>query len=939
MGAITSALERRRAAAKRRRAGWFAIVTSLLFCVRAFAEGPAKPGPAIAVWALESELTVGERRLLFAAATLSNVEAERCTSVGGGCNLALVVGPRRDWRADLITAVRKVAAAGGWKAALLPTLGPVGSLLETRPAWLADFAKELAAAAKEPAARTPEAKTPAAGGARAKGACDFLKQRERSRLPFDDAMEKCVNSLPGVQSGVFKKEELKEYFFLVVDNPSGPVRLVTDGKRPEVFSVDGAHVLPGGRLFTLVRANTRAVVRVESPSHLDVPLIGEVSVRDGEYYDASSSVPRCLAVDLPLAPTGGQHVFVNGVIVGSSDAVVDVPEPRTGAIDVSVVQAGAGGTDPIVLSSVEVTRAAFAGGGCHHVKLDLTPPDRERGGVAVVSVLASEPCRARGFDDAEVRRRAEAMLERIGQRVKSAQRWAATARQLGDLLRDLNQGQAVGAPRGRFDSQELTATGAAEFARQGFGSLLAVELGCYGQKSGEKERYSVQVHRLDLSKLAGPRDALTGLDLSQALRKESEAVSGDGQLDRAFVAAFSKLFDAPYAAFEQTEGPRAFKSSVYERVSVYVPTPDADSGPKRSREPIVRGARLEAYALSALEAYVCEGGDEQLQRGGYRGARHFWARRDRGSVAERQATLNLTSEIETANSIEWYPHRPGTYLLRFELSGGRPRASGGSGRPPRARGGAAAEGEAADAVEGRAVAYACVKVANHPRLAFADLGYLRGLSWTPAPDARDSSLSYGRFVAGLLFRPGEASFLSVGFAAGYANAVHSLAAPTAWELSPDAAGTPAEYDISGRASVSWTRQSILLGPALSLQVSAIPCLLARQSCSPFWRGFDLVARMTPVFDVGRIFPGGSTSGLPRFFSNTGGLDLDLSLLADVGVRWRVGERSSLFASFSGALLGWDDFVLGGRVQTNEQGSVTYDARVTAGGAFGATWGF
>jgi hypothetical protein len=617
--------------------------------------------------------------------------------------------------------------------------------------------------------------------------------------------------------------------------------------------------------------------------------------RKAHRHSVQPTAPSCLELDIRPEPDPTRIVFLDGHRVDATVLEVDESADTEGWTDHELTVLRRSGKGFSVLARSTIPRATLrAATGCHTVRYDFTPHDAAKD-IAIARVKASASCQAVGLDDDDVRQYAEAVIKRTGIQLKDPKLLEEATGRIVDLQRELSE-NAVGASRGRMESTQALVEAAAEFGRQGFHSLLMVELSCPG-RVGAPARYAVRAYRADLQKLLRPRDPATGLDLRDVWKSESSSIRPDELLTSAFVGAIMPLLGLPYVRFEESRNERILQEFIQERISIYVPPEMLP--PRRHANWRIR---LEAQRLIPAKEYMCDPQSRASVPHSIFAA--SFDRHDKEVMDESAVVLaGAGSELRW---VPWNPRASGMHLLRITL-----------------------ENTADPNVRGAKEAFSCVNVVENPNHVWLDLTYARGILTHPAADARAGSLGYGLLMGGLSRQVSQGFVFGAGL--GYANAVHSASAPPSWEVGG------AEYDANGTVSLHWTRQSILFGPTIAYRFPATACHLPI-ACTRVPRAFDLLVRGVFAFDVGVIDRAGIGANVPEFLEPAEGLDLDVSSFFQVGVETHPTPNSALYATFTLGWVGWDDFVMGGKRQTPAQRAVTYDSWVVIGGTVGAMWG-
>lgn len=796
-----------------------------------------------------------------------------------------------DWRKTLQSVTKRLGTQGGWKAGILADLLPRGLLDDARAR---DVASKLATQMPKP---QEQAVKPPKGKAQP---CASVREGEVSFSSVDRECHKLI----GLDAALSNTHELLQ----VKTTDARRIDLITVGAETRIQTFDGDgpigrledHKVASDRYFFLVPLRSAVTLRVFGPGKR-VPIVRTFGGNE-LFVTVRARGPLCLLFDMRPVADPKRVVLVNGQDLGDtssievSDEHLDHGEPP--AVMILAPSPKANGQYRR-LESRSIPWANLTAGKCYTIPLDLTHP----GGVAVIGADAHSGCAAQGVTNTKLRADAEAILEQLGEKPRKMADWRNAVKNFGDSISPLRSDRRLGGPVGRLDSSESLLTNAEEFARQGFSALFSLELSCRGASSSTAE-FTLHATRLDVVSLAEPADAVSGRDVDQDLRPVSESVSGEGELEGLMIRVLSRLQGKPYVWTQPDARLRRLQGSASERVSLYVPA-DRVSQAKVT-------VSLDAHKLLPQEEYVCRSSDGSARLSTQEVALMFWKGRGR-TRAHHQEALTVSPGTESTSTVYWNPYGSGLYLLRLEA------ATGDKIRP---------------------TTFRCVEVKNQNTYIWVDLSYQRGLGPTPARAARNDTLGYGRLLGGMALATDYDGNFNFGFAAGYGNAVHSRNTPSAWEVEPASGVMPAVPHTPLRLPLNWTRQSLLFGPSISVRWSSPICAVFwGWSCTRAMRSFDLVARALPLVDVGVVDASGIDPQLRRFLDGREGLDLDLSASLEAGVMIHFGGVMSISIQGTLGVLGWDDFALGGREQSEAQSSITYDAHWVAGGSMGVTWGY
>jgi hypothetical protein len=840
---------------------------------------------------------MAERTLLHTAAKMTEAEVSRCAE-SGFRNCGNLSG-----KVDQFHRIKeKLAARPGWQAAALAELLDPRLLGDRTGVWDGtQVVRRLVAEIKS--------------SDQCDNVTEFISQ-EASSLKPTPLTRHIINERTcgdAIQLNAMAGMWTEWRFLTIVGKVDDRLHIVSGGEEPEFFEVDGqseAFDIGRERFFvTLVRADARITARLMGPSRV-TPRVWVYGARLSRLFGAERLPPACLEIDLRPQNDPSLEVYVDGAFAGIRPVLYLHPWEHSflsdpGEHNVTILRNTPKGAQ--VLTALQVSDDQLQSNtGCLRLAFDFTDRDARRD-VAVLPPLVSPSCAAAGLDAAGLHMDTERLLRRLGRSPKRAQAWADTMNSFASLVHQFSARDPVGASRGRMASDASLETGAAEFVRQGFHTLLTVELMCRNgsQSSGH---VSLRAHRVDLTPMMGMRDPGVGLDLSEVLHTVTESVASPAGLDLALVGVLGRLFGEHYVRFEHTMASRRFRGEVLVRFDAY--SPGIKHDPTAEAEPKPYRVTLEARFLERSDMYLCAGPRGRVQIRSDDAAEQWWSAKKKPPIARTNHPIKLAPKMEVVETAEWNPPRPGVYLLRLLL-----------------------QDQSSKRASGASVAYRCVDVVEPPARFWADVGYGRGPMWTPQTEARSGTLGHGALLVGFAHRTAAGSNIDVGFTLGYGHAIHSRTAPPSWELPPDGSGTAPAYDPQGHLRLNWTRRSLLAGATVGYRIPAPLCTLGLE-CTEFWRALDFKLRFATLFDVGRVSTDNIDPALSKFLTRTDGLDLDMTSMLQGGVLAHISRDRAVYAAVTATLVGWDDFWLGGREQTSTQTTMTYDTALLVGGSIG-----
>gem|GEM_PF-4345927 len=220
---------------------------------------------------------------------------------------------------------------------------------------------------------------------------------------------------------------------------------------------------------------------------------------------------------------------------------------------------------------------------CLSVQYDLSREQLEKS-IGLGQVGIGE-CAAAGIDEHKVRfavmeflRRAKLGVADIAQDTKANQLLTSlnhSSEELGESstppwARRRERRFGYGADRGELDTRRLLAGYSEELVRQGFSSILDVDLHC--SRHGNEWDYSFQARRINLQNLADQNaDPLLGKDLSGVVKAEIEFILERDELALGVNGALSRLFTKPGIGLKPMAENQEFVSKLKGEVVVQIP--------------------------------------------------------------------------------------------------------------------------------------------------------------------------------------------------------------------------------------------------------------------------------------------------------------------------------------------------------------------------------
>lgn len=604
------------------------------------------------------------------------------------------------------------------------------------------------------------------------------------------------------------------------------------------------------------------------------------------FLDTRVSASACLEFDLTLP--AGAHVLVDGWTLqvatrlqGFSAKLPVLPGKHTVSVLVrDAADPGAG--ERLRLSDereVETT-----GPGCVQVSHDASERTRER--IVLLPLHVDADCGRAGVNEIKLRERIQRFAREHRRPLEAAARELRDFSDVADFARGLAgfdelvaalRGDATGRARGQDDSAQRLGGVAKEIRRQGFDRLISMSLSCYRVEAGWE--YSTVARSVDLNRAqqCGPN----ALEWDGVFDAHTALLTDPHELYDGLVAPLARLLGLPYVHFKQAAEPQRFASDIRVAIELYDPqraarfdpgsrhrcaqppardAPEADARPPSSPStPVLRVWRFGALDCEHVaqsnqlraRAFTPQKRDESALQWTDTDAAFREAQRSTSLV--RRGDWMLADDQDAPRSVEiaGNPLRPGNYLLQSGLAGSElPQPS-----------------------------YRCLQITSE------DAEYFFSLTRHMGVLAADSTLQqrYDR----LLLRAG------IGWRDGW-SAVVGFGASTRTGLVPDSApGSPREYRVLER--------SLLVGPALSWQPWLCPLFGSgiASGCSASLRRLHAIARVMTLLDLafleldddaGPVFP--EQRGEPS------DVDIDLTLIGELGAGIRLGDRHNVRVLFS-----------------------------------------
>lgn len=886
------------------------------------------------------DLTVQDRRLLDATARLTDV----AECVRGTCPPLAAVDP--NWKVSLARIAAHLAGIGGWQAAALAQLVPSELLAAVaknarRPNLLlhaARIVRAVAAAGKNSECHTIHDNLVAYAAAK-RSSVELFPAPGGSN--FVGADRKCLAEI--FPSPLFDVNtvatELDGYRLFAVAVPTATadtLYITLLGEVPELIHVEAHADIGDSRVYLVaIPENARVTTRVSFLTHNQMPPTGDTgahpplpevrtrSVSTSEGYAGYERPSSCIDWTIAGANNSTYVVLYDGNVLAEG-ASVRGPHPMAGTSLVrrtyeleevrehllAVVDTA---TPAKVVASRRITADSLPATGCYEAKFDL----RAAKDVALVDIVADQSCIASGVDTQRVRGRVERFLRDSKRSLGDAKGWAETTSSFAALSAQLDSFHEaeVGASRGRLSTRALVGGGATELARQGFKEALWVHVTC--AQSEQRWELAIRVTLLDVARLVQPRDEVGGLDVHDVLRSQLEIASAATALDDAFVAALSRVFRERYVHFQAATSKVSFHSRISERIRVYVP-PDTEAVEETPHDDTVEDYILEVDARRFSDEeeafHICSTLESRQRLRSAERVDAWWKSKQRGEADYASTVVRPRAGEEAAYELVWAPRAPGFYLVRGQLTRERD-----------------------DALDGEAATYHCVEV-NDSRVRFTfDASYAVKTPVTIGASSLAGDVRYVQFMATFLRAlntSGGGPY--VGIALGYADAIHTRLRPPSWDLVGKNGQNSASYDANGFLTLSWTRQSAQIGPAIAYYVTAPICAIQRVPCGRAARALNLLARFVPVVDIGAV-DDSSIPSLPAFTKDARGLNLKISTFLQGGAHAQIDPEKSVYVLANIGLLSWSDYLLGGRDQRAAQSTITYDANITFGITVGAEY--
>jgi hypothetical protein len=325
----------------------------------------------------------------------------------------------------------------------------------------------------------------------------------------------------------------------------------------------------GSRYLLLARGSAAEGDRTSFPIAFDGAAIGPIV----HLLEEVAFVP----VDVQVASDTPLRLFIDGVPVkadrapnGVHSAYLQLPidpyERVAGQPQHNITAVVPAANHVLLNHSFDVQR-----GEVKSLTFDLTT-NRRRDMIGLFSVQALH-CESAGVDPTRVQARVLDYLKAQGKPASDLSAWANVLGFVSDLKQVVStlNGTPVGADRGRLNSSNNLATGAAEILRQGFGTLLSVDLNC-SRHTTNRWDYAVSVRRFDLEAIShAARDPIRGINVDDIQTTEVEIIDERELLSSALASALARVYDIPFIGLPKYVAVQPFFEPVSLDVEVSTP--------------------------------------------------------------------------------------------------------------------------------------------------------------------------------------------------------------------------------------------------------------------------------------------------------------------------------------------------------------------------------
>jgi hypothetical protein len=936
------------------------------------------------VWALE-DLSFEHRCLLARASALSPDEVLQCRYDPESCRLArrepcLQTNDkserRVDWHRELGTIVARLAGLGGWKAAVPPRVLAQGLVLSSDQGSLLELAGRFALFLGGVQDKTTLANYKDGDKIRAVCAGTYKEVLRYAQPPgrfdplFGDSSS-CLNLV--VDSyGDDLKRALKDRYppyalkikvdailsemrrllgqtdFLAVrakDNDSLQVVALAPGGEAEFFQAAAfvkireksdlvasqVFIVPvPHRSLVTTRLYEEAAPSDTAPPVATAPAVPLPEVRTysidslhggTEPYSWYRGNTRCVGWDVRLPDEDKSVVvFFDGEPVAPvttrsvalSEMIGDPPTHQ-----LVVVRKSTTSNDAVVLADVQISSVELDQSGCKILPLDLRNDVTRDTKVGLLSATADPSCISAGIDSDMLRHRVQRFLRDGGMDAPDTKGLAEAVTGYAELAASLSRlgGDSAGASQGRLSTRAELGFGVAQALRNRFRWLLSLAVTC--APSGPTFSFAVRSTVVDLKDFLRPGDNVTGRDIEEFARTQVEVFAGPGGLQAAAVAVLARSLGQPYVRTQQGFNHEALYARAHESVRVFLPKrEEAPAGGATSSAGDDYALRLEVRRFVEDEEsfHVCSVIDGASMLRDDTPLGDLWDQLQEKRIDHVVRSIHPDLGAEAAYDIDWEPYTAGNYLVRVRLERrGEPLL------------GASTTG------------YRCVEAFDSTVRLEGTASYSINVGPGIHSDARAEQFGYTRVMASVSHATSAYSHVLIGVAVGYADAIHTRGAPPAWQLVGTSGGTGPTYDASGGLTLTWTRQSFLIGPQITYYAPALLCAIKSLPCQSLQRNFGLIARVIPALDVGVIDASSIPSQLPDFASSARGANFELSAFVQGGISARLEQQKEIHLMLDAGFLGISD-LFRGPDQRSSLETISYDANFVLGVAVGGELG-
>jgi len=685
------------------------------------------------------------------------------------------------------------------------------------------------------------------------------------------------------------------------------------------------------RLLYLAAVPVNAPVLVTTSAGAAIPWATYMVV-DGDTF---TKPPRPSCIDLSRVKTSpGARLFVNGGPVSAGSTGITVLQPEAGA-DVQVF-----GADQRRTLHVKVAAARMVDSlACTPVEGDATAAPKET--VLLMVTTNGAACADLAVDPLKIRAQVKDMLDRgrtdDGDGSKDTDagacaRYETRGIEVIDALKTITDFQTM---LRSFEggTSSMPQAGNAAVARAlrdvGFSIALTLDVRCARLAAGDVQ-YTVVGQRVDIDRLVEASNSsereLRMDAVGDVLHSQIETQVGDQSLRGLLQATVGRLFQLPYARFEDASATDPRRGNLTFSIEAALPGQSGESVRAEMSALLVAGAGAHDKDCSNIADWNAVRTAERQSAPTPEG-RTAWTNHDTTSLRRRADAEGDAGKLAVPGhaplwlasfQLPFYPVEPGQYVVDITVA----PSPGASPSSPALH------------------TYRCVTVSEPAYLAWTEVDQLTGVSTGRAWRNESNSTTY--ILAGLVRRTSEA--FNFGLLAGLGYSRYQADGPSSWtdiarstgpgRTSMPASGDAVVFGPDGKLELGWSRTSVAIALPFEWRLCRLATLIPPVQETQL-RASAFYVKATSLIDVGWY----NVQSIPVGLRDIGGggqqlFDVDGSLLLAFLFKANLADGQTVAVGFHVAWLGFDDF---GAQDKRRQARVTYDNWFSYGVHVGFGW--